>query len=164
MKTIFASSPHCSVFRCQAFTAIDLLLKNKYVTGENDCHVFYLTFIKKNASLSLRLKCGFFFFFVILKRFFSWVSVMQKLSRCVWVLIRCGEPILLFCSEEGTKGISDFMRCGGQQINTQPAKQVFVFGQRSTIIYLIAFSSWSYPFRNIFVKTNRSECSQGRIV
>lgn len=142
-----------------------------FVVKEQICHgrkwlprLLSYVYQEKRLSLSPVEVWGFFFFFVILKRFFSWVSVMQKLSRCVWVLIRCGEPILLFCSEEGTKGISDFMRRGGQQINTQPAKQVFVFGPRSTIIYLIAFSSWSYPFRNIFVKTNRSECSQGRIV
>lgn len=96
MKTIFASSPHCSVFRCQAFTAIDLLLKNKYVMGENDCHVFYLKFIKKNASLFSWSVDFFFFFFVLFSKDFSGVSVMQKLSRCVWVLIRCGKPILLF--------------------------------------------------------------------
>ena len=52
---------------------------------------------------------------------------MQKLSRCIWVLIRCGKPILLFffflLCEQGTKGNSDFMRCSGQQINTKPAEQ-----------------------------------------
>lgn len=37
-----------------------------------------------------------FLFFVLFSKDFSGVSVMQKLSRCVWVLIRCGKPILLF--------------------------------------------------------------------
>lgn len=43
-------------------------------------------------------------FFLFLGKDFSWVSVMQELSRCVWVLIRCGEPVLLFACEQGTKG------------------------------------------------------------
>lgn len=104
MKTIFASSPHCSVFRCQAFTAIDLLLKNKYVTGENDCHVFYLKFIKKNASLFSWSEDFFSPFLVCYsKKIFSWVSVMQKLSRCVWVLIRCGKPIFTVLLLTGNK-------------------------------------------------------------
>lgn len=130
MKTIFASSPHCSVFRCQAFTAIDLLLKNKYVTVEGgvcvwkrqrggvggNCHVFYLKFITKTALFSVRLRVFFYFYFFyfapvlfflgsweFFKNNFSCSNVMQKLSRCIWVLIRCAEPILLFCYEENKK-------------------------------------------------------------
>lgn len=64
MKTIFTSSSHCSAFRCQAFTAIDLLLKNKYVTGGNDCHLFHLKFIKNSSFFFLHTgNAGFFFLF-----------------------------------------------------------------------------------------------------
>ena len=49
MKTILASSPHCSVFRCQALAAIDLLLKNKYGAGRRNG--FYLKCIRKNAFI-----------------------------------------------------------------------------------------------------------------
>lgn len=85
MKTIFTSSSHCSAFRCQAFTAIDLLLKNKYVTGGNDCHLFHLKFIKKSSFFSpLEMQISSF----CAKRDFSCVSVTPELLRCVWVLIR----------------------------------------------------------------------------
>ncbi len=45
MKTISASSPHCSIFRCQASGACDLLLKNKYVRKRR-LPSFYQQFIK----------------------------------------------------------------------------------------------------------------------
>lgn len=64
MKTIFTSSSHCSAFRCQAFTAIDLLLKNKYVAGGSDCHLFHLEFIKKSRFFFPPLKKVDFFFFL----------------------------------------------------------------------------------------------------
>lgn len=49
---------------------------------------------------------------------------MKKLSRCVWVLIRCGEPISAVLLLTGNKRRIRFqMSCGGQQINTKPAKQ-----------------------------------------
>lgn len=45
MKTISSSSPHCSIFRCQASRARDLLLKNKYVRKRR-LPRFYQQFIK----------------------------------------------------------------------------------------------------------------------
>lgn len=116
MKTIFASSPHCSVFRCQAFTAIDLLLKNKYVmVGVGwgmTATSFILNLSRKTPLFSVQLRIFFLFARVFQEKkkiriFFSCLSVTQKLSRCVWVLIRCAQPILLFAMKR-TKGISDF--------------------------------------------------------
>lgn len=79
----------------------------------DDCHVFYLKFIKKNASLFSPIEDFFSFFLCVFQEkkkiriFFSCLSVTHKLSRCVWVLIRCAQPILLFAMKR-TKGISDF--------------------------------------------------------
>lgn len=49
MKTISTSSPHCSIFRCQASGACDLLLKNKYVRKRR-LPRFYQQFIKMPSS------------------------------------------------------------------------------------------------------------------
>lgn len=64
MKTIFTSSPIVLHSGAKAFTAMDLLLKNKYVAGANDCHLFHLEFSKKNISFSPHWKCGFLLLFL----------------------------------------------------------------------------------------------------
>lgn len=72
MKTIFASSPHCSVFRCQAFTAIDLLLKNKYVmVGVGwgmTATSFILNLSRKTPLFSVQLRNFFLFARVFFKK------------------------------------------------------------------------------------------------
>lgn len=92
------------------------------------------------------------FVFLILKRF--QLSVMQKLSRCVWVLIRCCTPIffLLCCCEREQKEFQLF-----EQINakTGKAKRAFFFSRWRAIIYLLAPTSWSNLRTNVF-EANRA--------
>lgn len=62
MKTISASSPHCSIFRWQASGACDLLLKNKYVRKRR-LPRFYQQFIKMpppRDGKSERFRCVLF--------------------------------------------------------------------------------------------------------
>lgn len=62
MKTISSSSPHCSIFRCQASGGCDLLLKNKYVRKRR-LPRFYQPFIKmppRRDRKSERFRCILF--------------------------------------------------------------------------------------------------------
>lgn len=69
---------------------------------------FILNLSRKTPLLLVQLRRIFFFFFLHVsylkkKHFFFFSSCLSNLSRCVRVLIRYAQPILLFCHEENKR-------------------------------------------------------------